>query len=192
MKRISRHGYLFLMIVGLTSCMTSSKRKSEDYYRENQKVITEMRKSYDKLYQQQAFSAGFTDKSYKYYVMEVNTDTVRYIYNTEKAERAQLNATISRFQYDTAMLNDLAVKMKSIKCLWLSKASFYVAEKRETVTYLSFKSAKNGGFFVENKYYILIFLEHPITSEDIKARIKKGDLVKIDKLVYFTIGNKFR
>jgi hypothetical protein len=192
MERTSRHLYLLLMIVGLTSCMTSSKRKSEDYYRDHQTVITEMRKSYDKLYRQQPFSAGFTDKSYKYYVMEVNTDTVRYIYNTEKAERAQLNAAISRFQYDTAILNDLALKMKSIKCPWLSKASFYVAEKRETVTYLSFKSAKNSGFFVENKYYILIFLEHPITSEDIKARIKKGDLVKIDKLVYFTIGNKFR
>jgi hypothetical protein len=123
--------------------------------------------------------------------MEVRTDTVRYIYNTEK-NKPQIYATVAKFQYDTAMLKELSIKMKAIKCLWLSKSSFYVNEKKETITFLSFKSTTIENPFVDNKYYILIFLDHPITSEDIRTKIKKGDLVKIDDLVYFTIGSNFR
>jgi hypothetical protein len=175
------------------SCASSSKstRKTAKYYKENKQAISELRELYEKLYLQHPFSAGFTDKSYKYYVMEVKTDTLRYIYNTEK-NKQQVYQNITKFHYDTAMLRDLTFKMKETKCLWLSKSSFYVDEKRETVTFLSFKSASSNGPFVENKYYILIFLNHPITSPDIRARIKKGELVKIEELVYFTIGTKFR
>ena len=123
--------------------------------------------------------------------MEVTTDTLRYIYNTHINEQ-QLYETVKKFRYDTIMLKKLSNLMKSTKCLWLSKSSFYINEKRETVTYLSFKSAKTDRPFVENKYYILIFLPYPITSADIKAKINNGDLVKIDELVYFMIGNGYR
>ena len=82
--------------------------------------------------------------------------------------------------------------MKEIKCLWLSKATFNVNQKEEIVTFLSFKSVLIDKPFVENKYYILLFVPHPINDPAIKARVKKGDLVKIDELVYFMIGNKFK
>jgi len=123
--------------------------------------------------------------------MEVTTDSLRYIYNTHINEQ-QLYEAVQKFQYDTAMLKKLSILMNATKCLWLSKSSFYINEKRETVTYLSFKSAKTDRPFVENKYYILIFLPYPITSADIKAKINNGDLVKIDELVYFMIGNGYR
>lgn len=182
---------MLFLLAELTSCMTGSKRKSVDYYEKNKEAITQIRSYYDQLYNQQPFSIGFTDKSFKYYVMEVTTDTLRYIFNTDQSE-AKLFETILRFNYDTTLLKNLALEMKEIKCLWLDKSSFYVDEKKETVTFLSFKSAKVDKPFVENKYYVLVFLKQKIEHPDLKAKVKKGEIVKINDLVYFTIGNRFR
>lgn len=181
--------WLILGAVLLYSC--TGTRKTASYYRENKGAIDSMVHLYEKLYAYQPFAAGFTDRSCKYYVMEVRTDTVRYVYNTEK-NAPQVLALVERFAYDTAQIRDLTVRMKALKCLWLSKTSFYVNKTKETVTFLSFRSVAVDNPFVENKYYILLFLPYPITSPDLRERVKKGDLVKIDNLVYFTIGTKFR
>lgn len=178
--------WLFMCVL---SCTTA--RKSAGYYYSNQDVINEIRAYYDSLYAQKPLTIGFTDKSFKYYVMEVATDTVRYVYNTEKSER-RLYETITKFDYDTSLLRKLSIKMKEIKCLWLDKSSFYIDEKKETVTFLSFKSVAIDKPFVENKYYILLFLPHPIKHTEVKARAKKGQIVRINDLVYFAIGNRFR
>jgi hypothetical protein len=123
--------------------------------------------------------------------MEVTTDTLRYIYNTEQSE-AKLFETIKKFNYDADILRKMATKMKEIKCLWLDKSSFYIDNKKETVTFFSFKSVLVDKPFTENKYYTLIFLDKPIEHPAIKARVTKGELVKINDLVYFTIANHFR
>jgi hypothetical protein len=191
MKKIFIWGIIISIIVYLSSCAASSKRKSGHYYNENKIAINDLRQVYEKLYDQQPLSIGFTDKSYKYYVMEVKTDTLRSIFNTNQSPE-QLYGLIKKFNYDTAMLKDLSHKMKAIKCLWLSKSAFYVNKKRETVTFLSFESATSEKIFVEKKYYILVFLNHPIVSQDFNKRIEKGDLVKINDLVYYLIGNNFR
>jgi len=180
----------FVAFVFLCAC-ASSKRKSADYYELNKTVIHETIKLYDQLYQQQPFSAGFTDKSFKYYLLEVTTDTLRYIYNTDNNDE-KFYEVIKNFQYDTAKLRELGDRMLDIKCLWLSKASFYVNEKRETVTFLSFKSKSTDRPFVENKYYILIFLPYPMDNPKINERVRKGSLIKINDLVYFAITSKFR
>jgi hypothetical protein len=184
---------VLILVAGLLfgACAAGKKRKSANYYREHKSSLDSLRSLYDELYHHQAFSAGFTDKSYKYFVMEVITDTVRYIYNTEK-NQPQVIEMISKFQYDKEKIRRFGELMKANECLWLSKSSFYANEKRETVTYLSFKSAATDRPFVENKYYVLIFMDHPITSTGIRQRIKDGELVKIDELVYFTIGNAYR
>ena len=180
-------------IIGLTlcSCAVHAPRKSADYYEKHKDEITEVRKYYETLYSHQPFSLGFTEKSFKYYVMEVTTDTLRYIYNTEQSEK-KLYETILQFKYDTAMLRQLADKMKEIKCLWLDKSSFYLDGEKESVTFLSFKSLKVDKPFVENKYYVLIFLNHELKDVEAKARVKKGELVRINDMVYFMIGNRFR
>ena len=182
---------MLLLVVGLSSCMVGSKRKSAAYYEKNKETISQIRTCYDQLYKQQPFSVGFTDKSFKYYVMEVTTDTLRYIFNTDQSE-TKLFETILRFNYDTLLLQKLAVKMKEIKCLWLDKSSFYLEEKKETVTFLSFKSALVDKPFVENKYYVLVFLNHKLEHPELKAKVKKGEIYKINDLVYFMIGNRFR
>jgi hypothetical protein len=156
--------YIILLIafVALSSCAVNSTRKSASYYETNKDQITQIRRNYEALYSHQPFSVGFTDKSFKYYVMEVTTDTVRYIFNTEQSE-TKLLETIQRFRYDTAQLRQLAREMKEIKCLWLDKSSFYLDGVKESVTFLSFKS---------------VTIDKPF--------------VRINDLVYFMIGNRFR
>jgi hypothetical protein len=181
----------FAYLTAFFSCAAGSKRKSAEYYTENKKAINQLRNLYEELYHHQPFSAGFTDKSLAYYVMEITTDTVRYIYNSEK-NRDQLYETIEKFQYDTSLLRLFSQKMKEVKCLWLSKSSFYVNERWETVTFFSFKAASSDRPFVENKYYILIFPGSPLSNEKIAGKVEKGSLVKIENMVYFTISSRYR
>jgi len=171
--------------------MIRAERKSVAYYNKNHIVIVQMLKDYNLLYSQQPFSIGYTDRSYTYYVMYILTDTLRYIYDTKRGER-KLSELIRRFNYDTALLRDLALKMKQTKCLWLDKTSFYLDNKKDTVTFLSFKSVLIDKPFVENKYYILLFLNHQRDHPAFKARLKRGDLVKINDFVYFMIASHFR
>jgi len=86
----------------------------------------------------------------------------------------------------------MARKMKQLKCLWLSKTTDWLGEQKETYTYISFGSALVDKPFVEDKYYILIFLDHKINHPVVEGKIKNGDLVPVDDLVYFTIGSSYR
>ena len=191
MKKVYSYIYIISLAWFLFSCNASKHRKSAAYYQENKTAILELRQIYDSLYKQQPFSVGFTDKTFTYYVMEITTDSLRYIYNTEKSEQI-LYRTISRFKYDTSLLRRLAIRMKEIECLWLDKATYYLDEKKDTITFLSFKSVSIEYPFVENKYYVLLFLHNEINTPLMKAKVKKGEVVKLDDLVYFTIGNRFR
>ncbi len=192
MRVVVVHIIVLLILAGLASCTASKGRKTEAYYEKNRMAIEQLRRQYDRLYAQQPFSIGFTDKSYQYYVMEVTTDTVRYIYNTEKSEN-RLYDMIDHFKYDTGTLASLARQMKELKCLWVDKSFFYVEGKKEIVTFLSFKSVLFDQPFVENKYYILMFTRNSFEKHDeVKARLKQGDIIKIRPNVYFFIGNRFR
>jgi len=73
MKKRQFYTCLLIMYLGI-SC--SPSRKSEAYFRENKTAIAELRTYFNQLYTQQPFSAGFTDKTFKYYVMQVMTDTL--------------------------------------------------------------------------------------------------------------------
>ena len=189
MKRIPLYACLLWIVAIGFSCATA--RKSAEYYQENKVSINELRSYYDALYRQQPFSAGFTDKSLTYYVMQINTDTLRTIYNTDE-RKEELWENIVRFHYDTVLLKKMAARMKEVKCLWIGKSSYYLDELKVNFTFISFKSALIDKPFVENKYFILLFLDHKIGHPELEANVKKGQLVPIDDLVYFTIGSKYR
>ncbi len=150
----------------------SPERKSASYYQENKKEISELKNEYDALYRQQAFSAGFTDKTFKYYVMQIITDTLRAIYNSEK-RKDELWQNVLRFHYDTVALKKMAAMMKKIKCLWVGKTDRYFGEKREVFTYISFQSADRA--FRENKYYVLILPDRKVDYPEVQEQIKKGE-----------------
>jgi hypothetical protein len=192
MKQLILYALISMSAIFILGCTATSKRKSENYYYQNKDQITEILKLYERLYTHQPFSAGYSDKSYKYVTMEVITDTVRYVFNNKGDSKTKLFETIRKFDYDTAMLKELSERLKTIKALWLSKAIFNVNGKKEAVTFLSFKSVLVEKPFVENKYYILLFPPHAVNNPEAKAKIQKGDIVMINDSVYFMIGSKFK
>ena len=173
------------------SCAMKAERKSASYYLKHKTEITEILNSYHILYNQQPFSCGFTDRSYKYFVMQIITDTVRYIYNTEM-NKAALYKVLGQVHYDTTRLRSMANQMKAMKLLWMDKTSFWIHEKEEIVTFLSFKSVAVEAPFSENKYYILLFTDMRLDIPELRERLKRGDLVRVEDKVYFMIGNQFR
>ena len=189
MKRISIYPILLSLLAIGFSCATA--RKSEKYYQENKVAINELKSYYNVLYRQQPFSAGFTDKSLTYYVMQIITDTLRAIY-TSDTRKKELGDNIERFHYDTALLRKMAVKMKEVKCLWIGRSNYYMDEQNVPFTFISFGSALVDKPFVEDKYYILIFLDEKLEHPELDQRIKKGKLIPVDDLVYFTIGSNYR
>ena len=189
MQLISLNILLIWVTVTCFSC--GAERKSTKYYQENKADLATLKSYYDSLYRTQPFSAGFTDKSCKYYVMQINTDTLRSVFTTD-TRKGELWKNVLRYQYDTVLLNKMAHKMKELKCLWLSKTTDWLGEQKETYTYISFGSALVDKPFVEDKYYILIFLDHKINHPVVEGKINKGDLVPVDGLVYFTIGSSYR
>jgi hypothetical protein len=185
---------LFIYLSGtiiFASCAVQSERKSAKYYEKNAAAIEALKRDFDQQYKIQPFSFGFTDRSYKHYVLEVTTDTLRYVYNSE-VSRSKMYETITKFNYDTVVLRRMSETMKEIRCLWLTRPSFFLEGVRESVTTLSFRSVQVEKPFVENKYYILIFADKEFQNEEVKAKIKKGDIAKIKDGVYFMIGNSFR
>lgn len=189
--KLTSWGAGLLLVALMASCTAAKKRKSEKYYLENKKEITAIRQLFNSLYEQQPISAGFSDRSCKYFVLEVLTDSVRFIYNGER-NRPQLVEAVQLFGIDTMKIRQLASKLQDIKCLWISKRSFYVNRQRETVTFLSFKSISRTSLFTENKYYTLIFPPRGVFSRHFRERIKRGDLIKVEDGVWFTIGSNFR
>ena len=181
--------YITLLWLAAVWNSCSPERKSAAYYQKNKAVISELRTYYDSLYRQQAFAAGFTDKDFKYYAMHITTDTLRSIYNTDK-RREELWQSVIRFHYDTVLLKKMAVKMKEIKCLWLGKTEYYFGGQRELFTFISFQSADRA--FRENKYYILVFLDHKLDYPQLQEWIKEGKIVPVDSLVYYTTTNRYR
>ncbi len=189
MKLNALHIFLAWIMVTCFSC--GAERKSAKYYQDNKADLVVLKTYYDSLYRTQPFAAGFTDKSCKYYVMQINTDTLRSVYTTD-TRKGELWKNVLRYQYDTVLLNKMAAKMKQLKCLWLGKTTDWIEEQKETYTYISFGSAAVDKPFVEDKYYILIFLDHKIDHPEVETNIKKGKLVPVDGLVYFTIGSSYR
>ena len=191
-QRDSRNALKLLTSILLTLAIVQScspERKSASYYQENKKAINELKNEYDALYRQQAFSAGFTDKAFKYYVMQIITDTLRAIYNSEK-RKDELWQNVLQFHYDTVALKKMAAMMKKIKCLWVGKTDHYFGEKREVFTYISFQSADKA--FRENKYYVLILPDRKVDYPEVQEQIKKGKIVQLDSLVYFATTNTYR
>lgn len=184
---------LFLCVTLLVvsfSCV-APQRKSEKYYYENESKIKSVVKKYDSLYDIKPFSIGFTDKSFEYITVEVETDTIRYAFNNETGEE-YLYKTITHFDYDTSLMISLLKEMRSIECLWLGKSYFYFNDRKEDVTFLSFKSISINKPFQENKYYMLAFFDENFVKRQTKKRFQKYNLQPIKDNVFYTISDQFR
>jgi hypothetical protein len=140
---------------------------------------------------QRACSIGFTDKSFQHFSMEVYSDSVRYIYNTALSNGIDLHKAVG-FQYDSALLTDLALHLYRLKGLWMGKTSFYKDGEKEWLTFLSFRQVKKGTLFSPEQYIILLFPEKIMSAITKSSRLQTGDIKQVGNNVFITIGSGFR
>ncbi len=123
--------------------------------------------------------------------MDITTDTVRTALNNEQSEKLFFKA-IDIFNYDTANLRSLFVKMKEIRCIWLGKEQFYYKGKEEEVVFLSFRSVKFGNPFLDRKYYMLVFFDPEFINAETTKYIQSKGYKKVNDQIYYTINGSFR
>jgi maltoporin len=180
--------YTFFLFI-LASC--TAEKKSASYYHKHEKEINEIKRLYAKLYETQPFTAGFSDKSFKYEGIDIRTDTVRYAMDNSESKEMFFKAVYA-FNYDTVMLRLLYNKMKNIKSIWIGKQDIYYKGKKEYVTYLSFKSVLIGNPMLDNKYYMLVFFDPEFINPETTKAIEKLGYKKITNVIYFNIASHFR
>ncbi len=174
-----------------TSCLVQKQEKSESFYFENKTKIDHLIKGFNTLYDKQPFAIGFSDKRFKYYTIQMYTDTVRYIYSTHM-DRNLIFQEMIQSKLTEKDLKVIAQQIKELKCLWIDKSDMYIDGVKTSTTHLSFKSLLFNRAFDENKYYNLVFLETSIPKRTTTRRLRKYGYHEITKNVYFTISSRFR
>ncbi len=182
---------VFLCFVLLSSCVVNTHRKSEDFYFDNEDKIKKLVADYEKLYAIQPFEFGFSDKRFKYYTIQMYTDSIRYIYNTETGSDL-IFEEMRQSKLNREDLTSIAMQIKDLRCLWIGKSDLYLDGKKTVSTNLSFRSVMFSTPFSENKYYILAFFDGEIPNSKAKRRLRKYSYRSIDDDVFFTISTRFR
>jgi hypothetical protein len=191
--------FFFCTSLLLYSCVSSNMSK---YYAEHRLTLDSIDQTYRSIYSQHPFSLLFTDESFKYISLEINTDTIKYIYEFDPKEKMLLD-TIEKYNLPLAPINGLINAMKSIKCLWVGNLDYYVDGKKNSLVYISIRSTNFRFPFVDKKYYILTYYSQPqyYDSEgrllDHRRRrrlrrINKEIFRRINEKVCYTVSNVFR
>lgn len=185
----------------LSSC-TSSKIFSTDYYNKHEKTLSEIEQSYKKLYEQNRFSVGFTDRSFNDISLEIFTDSIKYIHEFSINEPRFLD-TLKKFDLPVQGIVDLINKMKSIQCIWINNLDYYSNNQKRSLVFLSIRKLAFHLPFLNEKYYILTFYSQPqyfdeegrllSTRRQRKLRKINDDIFhRINDKVCYTVSERFR
>lgn len=188
------------LVVLLISC--SSKNFSTKYYYQNEKVLDRIEETYKTLYAQEPFAIAFTDKKLRTISLEINTDTLSYIYEFDVNE-PRLTDTLVKYNLKAPKVLELIKEMQSIRCTWINNFDYYVDEKKNSLIFMSIKPVALNAPFSYKKYYILTYFSQPQYFDSAgnlldkkklrRLRKIKGEVFKrINDKVCYTISGNFR
>ena len=193
----------FLMLLLLSSCASLLPQNfAKNYYNSNERTIIKIEKLYNKIYKVKPIVAEFTDIDFNYVLIEMKTDSIRYIYEFNIKEK-KLQDTLQKFGYDTLTVMTLIRDMKSIKCTWINTLDYYVDEKIQSLTFMSIRPVAFEALFANKKYYTLTFYKQPqyydaegrLLDKRYRKRLRKVNneiFWRINDKVCYTIINHFR
>jgi hypothetical protein len=191
---------LFALVVGLFSC--SPKTISTKYYYENEKVLGAIKESYTELSAKHAFSVGFTDKEFSIISMEIETDSLTYIYEF-KVNEPRLADTLTKYHLNVARVTHLVQQMQSIRCTWVRNYDYYLDEKKNSLVFMSIRPVALKSPFLYKTYYVLTYFNQPqyfdsqgrLLDKRRARRLRKinGEVFKrINDKVCYTVSGQFR
>jgi hypothetical protein len=185
----SRFLVMLFGVVGF-ACKTPLNRATI-YYKKYDDKLLDIIKQYDKLSAHHNFMCGFTDRTFKYFSIEIKTDSVRYVYNSA-VRNFQLADSVIKFQIDTAGVRRMAIDMYKIKCLWVGKADFYPQKQKVTIDYLAFGMPANNNPFNESKYLVVAYPKEKWNDSLKNYLITSTGIQFLSDKAFFTVSNKFK
>ncbi len=198
MTRQSSYIYILTTLI-LTSCTSLN---ITNYYHKHHYTLDSMAQVYTKAWHAHHFSIEFTDRSFDHVSLELDTDTLSYIYEFAIGE-PRMQDSILKYGYDTAAINNLIFNMQSMECTWINDLDYYTDTARHSLIYISLWPKVFNLPFANKKYYILTYFSRPqyfdadgnlMTGRRLRRvrKINGETFKKINDKVCYTISSEFR
>ena len=192
----------FLMML-LCSCATSVPQHiAKKYYSKNEVTISRIEETYKNIFVVKPLVIEFTDNDFNYVIIEIKTDSIRYIYEFN-VNANNLKDTLVKFGFDSNEVLKLIFDMKQIKCTWINTLDYYVEDKKLNLIFMSMRPVYFDLSLAKRKYYTLTFYKQK-QYYDTEGRLldkKNRKLLRIinneifwriNDRVCYTISNHFR
>ena len=194
-----RNILLFVFGIFLFSC---SQRNIADHYYRNQKSYDSIHANYKSLIHENVFTLFFKNRSHKSIMLEIFTDSLKYIYYF-KTDESLLYDTLVKYKINTKNFYLLMNQMARARSLWISQLEYYVKNKKENLIYIAFRSRPLWFFFSSQKYCMINWFTKP-QQYDVKGFLLNQSLTpiplelndrksyRINDTVAYRISNRFR
>ncbi len=202
MKCSFKHIIFLLSAVQLFASCAVSKKFPAEYYTENESNIVAMEATYNKIVAARPLSIGFTDKEFRHVLVEMKTDTVRYVYEFNLNDPSLFDS-LHYYGYDTAATVLLMKYMKKTQCTWINTLDYYTSGQKRFLTFMSIRHKALSAPFSQEKYFILTFYKQPQYYDENGILLDRRNLRRARKVnneifrrindrVCYTISAKFR
>lgn len=185
-----RISFCILMLLFLISC--SPRKITTQYYEENHAELDKMEESYAALSKKTPFSIAYTDKDFQNLTLEIDTDTLSYVYQFGANEN-RIADTLRKYKIDPGPTLAIIENMKKIRCTWINKFDQYIDGKKKAVVFMSVKPVGLSGKFSRKRYYILTYFNQD-QYYDSKGRLvnnrKQWQLQKLNGEIFHRINSK--
>src|SRR5882757_757858 len=194
--------FLFIALLGYYGALSCTPLNITNYYHKHQTTLYSIEQDYKKAYWKKPFSVEFTDRPFTHVSLELNTDSLTYIYEFAVGE-ARIGDSLRKYGFDAHAIDALITKMRSVRCTWVNNLDYYTDEQHHSLIYVSLWPRIFNLPFVNKKYYILTYFsqsqyfdsEGNLLVGRRLRRIRKinGDIFKkITSKVCYTVSDRFR
>jgi hypothetical protein len=192
---------LSLLIITISSCSVS-RSFPVNYYKQHEKDIVGIEAVYSHIAQPRLLSLGFTNRQLSQVLIEMKTDSIRYIYEFNLNNPAMYDS-LHKYGYDTTATAYLLQYMKKANCTWVNKLDYYVDGQKRLLTFMSIRNKSLRAPFSPEKYFILTFYNQPQYYDENGVLLDRRNLrrqrkinneifYRINGKVCYTISTKFR
>ncbi len=202
MKNNACHITLLCIATWLMASCATRKKITTDFYFQHEKELVEIEQTYRNLNDPHPFSIEFTDNSFDYINLEIQTGPLKRIYEFGINE-PRLPDTLSRYGLPVTKMLELVNRMRSNHCIWIHNLDYYTNNQKNYLVFMSFRQVRFRLPFAADKYFILTFYEQPqyfdpegnLLDNRRLRRIRKinGEIFRrINNKVCYTISSRFR
>lgn len=183
---------LWLACCNLLLSCSYSKKFTNTYYQENKAQFQSLQQRFKQLYNQQPFSAAIKDKQFNTVSIEINTDSIRYIYDFMIDSQA-LKDTLQKYRFNVDATMQLIHDMQKLNCTWLTNLDYYDRLQQKYLVFVSVRHRRLEPTLRRDKYFTLAFFNTPQPFDEKGRMLDNRDrkqLRKINGAVMFKLDER--